>query len=102
MNLGFSTTGISVRLRRFGHFLFTYSRMIYFVLFICALIGAVLGLNLALNQPTDEEYRTQKLDETQTSRFDTETIEKIKNLNAQQQTNTDSLPAGQRTNPFGE
>jgi len=98
----FSTTGITKRLHRFGHFLFTYSRMIYFVLFVCVLIGAILGLNIALNQPTDEDYRAKKLDETQTSRFDTATIEKIKNLNAQQQTNTDTLPAGQRTNPFGE
>lgn len=102
MKLGISTAGVKERLHSFGHFLFTYSRMIYFVLFVCALIGAILGLNIALNQPSDEDYRAKKLDETQTSRFDTETIEKIKNLNAKQQTTTDTLPTGQRINPFGE
>lgn len=88
--------------RRFGHFLFTHNGMIYFILFFCAIGGAVVGLNLAINQPTDEDYRLQRLSETQSPRFDEETIKKIQNLNARQQTNTDSLPTGQRTNPFGE
>lgn len=97
-----SLGGIQNAFGRFGHFLFTYNRMIYFVLFICALSGAIIGLNIALNQPSDSEYRTTKLSETQSARFDAETIQKIQNLNAQQQTITDALPVGQRTNPFGE
>lgn len=76
--------------------------MIYFVLFLLALIGAIISLNLALYQPSDDEYRMTKLQETQSPRFDTETIEKIKNLNAHQQTFTEDPPAGERTNPFGE
>lgn len=101
-NASLSLGGVKDLFNRFGHFLFTYHRMIYFILFVCALIGAILGLNLALYQPSDEEYRTTKLSETQSARFDTDTIEKIQNLNAKQQTITDALPAGQRTNPFGE
>lgn len=97
-----SLSGVRNAFGRFGHFLFTYNRMIYFVLFICALSSAIIGLNLALYQPSDDEYRTTKLSETQSARFDTDTIEKIQNLNAKQQTITDALPVGQRTNPFGE
>ena len=102
MSENLSLGGIRNTFSRFGHFLFTHNRMIYFVLFFCALGGAVLGLNVAINQPSDEEYRSQKLSETQSPRFDEATIEKIQNLNARQQTNTDALPSGQRTNPFGE
>jgi Flp pilus assembly protein TadB len=102
MKLAFSLTGIQDRLRKFGDFLFTHNRMIYFVLFICVLIGAVLGLNLALSTPSDEDYRTERLKDIQSTRFDTDTIQKIQNLNARQQTNTDTLPTGQRINPFGE
>ena len=98
----FSLTDIGKMFSRFGHFFFTHNRMIYFILFFCVLGGAVLGLNVAINQPSDEEYRTQKLSETQSPRFDEATIDKIQNLNARQQTNTDALPSGQRTNPFGE
>lgn len=97
-----SANAFAKALSRFGHFFFTHNRMIYFVLFFCALGGAVLGLNLAITQPSDEAYRAQKLSETQSPRFDEATIEKIQTLNARQQTNTDALPAGQRTNPFGE
>ena len=87
---------------RFGHFFLIHNRMIYFVLFFCALSGAIVGLNLAINQPSDEAYRAEKLSETQSPRFDDSTIQRIQNLNARQQTNTDALPSGQRTNPFGE
>lgn len=87
---------------RFGHFLFSHNRMIYFVLFFLAISGAVLGLNLALGQPTDQTYYDTKLSETQSPRFDKDTIDKIQNLNAKQQTITNPPPAGQRTNPFGE
>lgn len=97
-----SLSDVTKRLTRLGQLLFAHYRMIYFVLFICALSGAIIGLNLALYQPSDEEYRTTKLSETQSARFDAETIEKIQNLNAKQQTITDALPVGQRTNPFGE
>ena len=86
----------------FGKFFITHSRMIYFIVFACVLIGAILGLNLALYQPSDEAYRTEKLNKTQSARFDTETIEKIKNLNAQQQTITSPIPTDRRVNPFGE
>lgn len=96
------STDITKGFRRFGHFFFTHNRMIYFVLFFCALAGAVIGLNFAINQPTDEAYRAQKLNETQSPRFDQATIDKIQTLNDRQQTTTDALPAGQRTNPFGE
>lgn len=87
---------------RLGHQFLAHNRMIYFTLFVCVLIGAILGLNLALYQPSDDEYRTKKLGEAQSARFDTETIKKIQSLNAQQQTTTLSPPSGQRINPFGE
>jgi hypothetical protein len=87
---------------KFGKFFVAHDKIIYFVLFFCVIIGAILGLNLALYQPSDEDYRSQKLSETQSARFDTETIDKIQQLNAQQQTNTDSIPTGKRVNPFGE
>lgn len=102
MKLSQVLSSIKTKTSRVGQFLFMYNRMIYFVLFVCVLIGAVFGLNLALNRPSDEAYRAKRVNETQTSRFDTATIEKVKNLNAKQQTITDSPPAGQRTNPFGE
>ena len=85
-----------------GKFFATHSQMIYFVVFVSVLIGAILGLNLALYQPSDEAYRTDKLNKTQSARFDTETIEKIRNLNAQQQTLTSPIPTDRRVNPFGE
>lgn len=87
---------------KFGKFFAVHSRIIYFVVFLSVLIGAILGLNLALYQPSDEAYRTDKLNKTQSARFDTETIEKIKNLNAQQQTLTSPIPTDRRVNPFGE
>ena len=93
---------LKIRLKNFGDILFHHSAMIYFVLFVCVLIGAILGLNIILSKPSDEAYRSEKLRDTQSTSFDAETIEKIKNLNAKQQTATDSLPTGQRTNPFGE
>lgn len=92
---------VSEELKRLGHYFFAHNQMIYFVLFISALIGAISGLNLALYQPTDEVYRNEKMSEAQSARFDADTIEKIQNLNARQQTNTDALPPG-RNNPFGE
>lgn len=95
-------TNLKKRFRALGSLLFHHSAMIYIVLFVCVLIGAILGLNLILSKPSDEVYRSEKLRDTQSTRFDTTTIEKIKNLNAKQQTATDSLPTGQRTNPFGE
>lgn len=87
---------------KFGKFFATYDRMIYFVVFVCVLIGAILGLNLALYQPSDEAYRTEKLSKTQSARFDTETIEKIQDLNTQQQIITKPIPTDRRVNPFGE
>lgn len=87
---------------KIGKFFAAHSRIIYFVLFVCVLIGAILGLNLALYQPSDEAYRTEKLTKTQSARFDTETIEKINNLNAQQQMLTNPIPTDRRVNPFGE
>jgi hypothetical protein len=93
---------ITDRIRGFGHFLYAHDRVIYIVLFLSVLIGTIIGLNLALNQPSDEAYRGKKMNEAQSARFDTATIEKIRNLNARQQTATDALPAGVRSNPFGE
>lgn len=95
-------TAAKAQFTKFGAFFVAHDKIIYFVLFVCVIIGAILGLNAALYQPSDEGYRTKKLSETQSPRFDTDTIKKIQNLNAQQQTNTDTLPAGQRVNPFGE
>ena len=89
-------------IKKLGAFLSAHSFMVYFIIFTLVLTGAFLGLNIALNQPSDEEYRSQKLSETQSTKFDTATIERIKRLNAQQQTNLDTPPAGQRTNPFSE
>ena len=102
MKTEFSLSTIKNFFSRIGSFFFTHNRMIYFVLFICALISAIVGLNLALYQSSDENYRAKKMSETQSPRFDTDTIKKIQNLNAKQQTITDEPPAGQRTNPFGE
>lgn len=94
--------GLIAHFKKLGKLFAAHSRMIYFVLFVCVLISAILGLNLALYQPSDEEYKTRRLNETQSPRFDTETIKKIQNLNAQQQTITNPIPTNQRVNPFGE
>lgn len=102
MNAVTLTTSLKNRIHAAGSFLFHHSTMIYFVLFVCVLIGAIGGLNLILSKPSDEVYRAEKLKSGQSTRFDEPTIEKINNLNAKQQTTTDTLPAGQRTNPFGE
>ena len=87
---------------KLGMFFYSHGSMIYFVIFTCVLIGAIIGLNIALNKPGDEDYRAQKQSEIQSAKFDTQTIERIKQLNAKQQTQTDELPIGQRINPFGE
>lgn len=92
----------ALRMKHIGRFFSAHNATIYIVLFISVLIGAVFGLNLALSQPSDETYRSQKMNEAQSARFDTETIQKIKTLNARQQTNTDATAPGTRSNPFGE
>lgn len=101
MKPGISLGALANQIGRFGHFFMAHNRMIYFVLFLTIIIGAIGGLNLALYKPTDDEYRTKKLSEAQSARFDTATIEKIQQLNSRQQTSTDALPGG-RINPFGE
>lgn len=93
---------ITEKIGSVGRFLYAHDKVIYIVLFLSVLIGAMAGLNLALNQPSDEAYRGTKMSEAQSARFDTATIEKIQNLNARQQTATEALPAGVRSNPFGE
>ncbi len=93
---------LTSRFKQLGEFFFAHNRMIYFVLFISVLIGAIIGLNIALYRPSDEAYRGQKQSEAQSARFDTNTIERIQNLNARQQTVTDPVPTGTRSNPFGE
>ena len=85
-----------------GRVFYAHNRMIYFSLFMCVLIGAIASLNFAINQPSDESYRNEKLKDTQSARFDQDTIEKIKNLNTRQQAITDPPPTNQRINPFGE
>lgn len=102
MKTGLDLGSIAAPFKKFGKFFIVHNRMIYFVLFISILISAIIGLNLALYQPSDEDYRTKKLNETQSPRFDTATIEKIQRLNSGQQNVTESSPAGTRTNPFGE
>ena len=102
MKTGIDLGSISAPFSKIGKFFIVHNRMIYFVLFISILISAIIGLNLALYQPSDEDYRAKKLSETQSPRFDTATIEKIKRLNSGQQTTTETSPAGSRTNPFGE
>lgn len=97
-----NATDVKSRLLRIGHFFFTHNRMIYFLLFTCVLIGALASLNLVLSQPSDDAYRTSKLTEAQSPRFDQATIEKIKNLNERQQAITDPAPTNQRINPFSE
>ena len=102
MKTGLSLGSVGEPFAKFGRFFMVHNRMIYFVLFISILISAIIGLNLALYQPSDEDYRAKKLSETQSPRFDTATIEKIQRLNSGQQTTTETSPAGSRTNPFGE
>lgn len=97
-----SLDGLKIKLVHIGKFFYTHSKTIYFTLFMLALIGAVLGLNMALSQPTDDAYRSEKLTEITSPRFDEETIKMIDGLNSKQQTATDPLPTGQRINPFGE
>ena len=95
-------SGLKAALVRMGDFFFTHNRIIYFVLFMCALITAVASLNIVINQPSDQAYRDERTQEAQSPRFDEETIKKIQNLNATQQTIVDPPPANQRINPFGE
>ncbi|HEX8390512.1 MAG TPA: hypothetical protein VF597_03770 [Candidatus Saccharimonadales bacterium] len=86
---------------RLSDFLFTHNRMIFAVLFLVALIGALLGLNLALTRASDEVYRGERESAVQSPRFDQTTIDRINLLNAKQQTVTDMFPSG-RISPFDE
>lgn len=97
-----SLNSTKAHVAKIGKFLAVHSRVIYLILFLCALIGAILGLNVALYQPSDEAYRANKLNETQSARFDVDTIEKINDLNTQEQIITSPIPTDRRVNPFGE
>mgnify|MGYP001484897321 CR=1 FL=1 len=89
-------------LKRMGHIFVAHSKFIFFVLGVSVLISAVLVLNMILSTPSDEEYRQEKLNESQSARFDQETIDKINKLQEREQTsNGNALPPG-RISPFSE
>lgn len=85
-----------------GRYLLLHRTTVYFFAGALSIIAAFISLNLALYQPTDADYRAQKESEAQSTRFDTDTIKKVQDLNASQQTRTSDAPAGQRSNPFSE
>jgi hypothetical protein len=102
MKLDNLSPGIKKRLSHIGGFLFNHSMMIFIGLFLCGLIYAVLSLNLLLSKPSDDEYRTKKLDEARSVRFDQDTIDTINELDSAAQTDPGALPTNQRINPFSE
>lgn len=74
--------------------------IIYAVLLVAALAYALVGLNFILNRADDEDYRIQKQSSSPT-KFDTETIERLKNLEQSNAAPSQTLPPG-RYNPFAE
>ena len=93
---------VKKKLAHIGGYLFTHSTMIFIALFLTGLIYAVLSLNLLLSKSTDNDYRTQKLDEAKSVRFDQATIDAINKLDSGSQTDPGALPTGQRASPFSE
>ena len=88
--------------KKMSHYFVVHQKIVYFIVGAVVMIAAFISLNLALYQPTDADYRAERESESQSSRFDNETIKKIQDLNASQQTRTDNVPAGLRANPFYE
>lgn len=90
------------QLRRLSRALFVHNKIIFVVVFLSGLIYAMLSLNLILGKASDEEYRSKKLDEARSVRFDKVTIDKINKLESGSQQNTTALPTNQRISPFSE
>jgi hypothetical protein len=76
------------------------------VILLSAVGGVIYTVNLTLNSPTDEEYKSKQLQATIGSKFNKstkDTIEKIKSLQKTTDgtSQTKPLPPG-RINPFAE
>lgn len=91
---------LTTKLRSIGRAFVMHSRLIFSILVVLALIFALINLNMTLNQPSDEDYRSQQQKSSPTN-FDKETIDQINRLNTQESINLDAIPAG-RYNPFNE
>lgn len=102
MNLTTMITALKKQLLRLSRMLFLHNKIIFVVVFLSGLVYAMLSLNLILGMASDEDYRTKKLDESRSVRFDKATIDKINQLESGSQQNTTALPTNQRISPFSE
>ena len=82
--------------------LFKHFPVIIFTLIAGLLIYGVLTVAQILNQPTDQAYLDEQQKNNVLSRFDDQTIEKVKNLKNRQENPNLTLPANKRINPFIE
>lgn len=83
--------------------LFKYTRVFFIVLVLGSYATAVFLVMDALQAPSDEAYREEKLKSSVRVKFDEVTIEKIEKLHhSNQKGSSANLPKGVRINPFAE
>jgi hypothetical protein len=76
--------------------------VIIFVLIAGFLIYGVLTVTQILNRPIDQAYLDEQQKNNALTRFDEQTIEKVKNLKNRQENPNLTLPGNKRINPFTE
>lgn len=75
--------------------------IIFIVFVLGVVVYSVSSVNLLINMPSDEEYRSQKQQELTSTQFNTKTIDRIEALGDRNNPPTTTLPGG-RINPFIE
>lgn len=75
--------------------------IIFIVFVLGVVVYSVSSVNLLINTPSDEEYRSKKQQELTSTQFNAKTIEKIEALGDRNNPPTPTLPSG-RINPFIE
>lgn len=83
-----------------GKRILPHSRLIAFVLAMLTLIYCVMTIQQVFDLPTDEAYRTDKLQNNIKTQFDKKTIDQVKQLRTTDDQSI-TLPAG-HINPFVE
>jgi uncharacterized membrane protein YqgA involved in biofilm formation len=101
MKTALSSESMKKSITAIGMYFGYHRRMIFFIVTLGALIGAMLDLNLILNSSSDDAYRQTKIDSSQSTHFDTTTIKRINGLTTTQAPVTNALPPG-RNSPFSE
>lgn len=92
---------LTASLVKLGGALKRRAAIIFIVAILAGLVYSVMTVNLILNAPSDDEYRTTKESQETSTQFDKATIQRIDALGDRQTTPAPTLPAG-RINPFIE